>query len=203
MARNHVRFGMACGLSVILATSPILAPPAPSSAKPATSGYQRERVSLALIDAVATDRRNRPVTDLRPDDFTLMVDGHRVPMESVELQRIADPRIVPLPDAQSAETASALPRRFIFFLDALNSARGLHPSVIPAIRRFVKTGLASGDEVMVVGLGQELKIYQELTADSMKSQAGLDAAQADPRLFAGGGSEMQLLRQAAAVSTGG
>lgn len=197
MARNHVRFGAACGLLVVLATSPALAPPAPSSAKPAISGYQRERVSLVLIDAIATDRRNRPVTDLRPDEFTLMVDGHRVPLESVELQRIAGPRITALPDDQPAEAATALPRRFIFFLDALNSARGLHPSIIPAIRRFVKTGLASGDEVMVVGLGQELKIYQELTADPTKFLAALDAAQADPQLFAGG-----LLLEAAAVEDG-
>jgi hypothetical protein len=160
-----------------------------SPVKPIAPGFQRERVSLVLIDVVATDRQGHPLADLGPEEFILMVDGHQVPLESVDVQRIAGSRIAPQPEAEGAAAVMPPIRRFVFFLDALNSEHGLGPTVIPALGRFLKKGLPPGDQVMVAGLGREFKIYQEPTDDPSKYLAALDTAQADPQLFAGGGNE--------------
>ena len=39
-------------------------------------------VDLIRIDATVTDKSGRPVTDLRPEDFRLKVDGKPVPVEN-------------------------------------------------------------------------------------------------------------------------
>jgi len=55
--------------------------------KPIAPGIQRERVSLVLVDVVVTNRRGHFLVDLRPDEFTLMVDGG-----AVQIQRAASVR---------------------------------------------------------------------------------------------------------------
>ena len=49
---------------------------------PVAPGVQRERVNLVLIDVVVTDRKGRHVDDLRPEEFSLRVDGHPHAIES-------------------------------------------------------------------------------------------------------------------------
>jgi len=153
---------------------------------PVAEGIQRERVNLVLIDVVATDRKGRPVDDLRPEEFSLRVDGNPHPIESVELRLagrdVEEPRQEAAPRPAGAVPAFAVrsPRRFVFFLDGLNCERGLGPRPIQAVRSFLQKGLLPGDEVMVAGLGRELRIYQELTADPALMLKALDALESDP-----------------------
>jgi len=150
-----------------------------SGEKPKAPGLQRERVSLVLIDVTVTDRQGRPLSDLRPEEFTLKVDGHWVPLESVDVQ-------VDGGAEQSDFTPTRPNRRFAFFFDALNSERGLHPGAVPSARRFLAQGRPPGDEAMVAGLGKQLKVYQEFTADPAKLLAALDMVAADMQLVGGG-----------------
>jgi len=153
---------------------------------PVAEGIQRERINLVLIDVIATDRKGRPVDDLRPEEFSLWVDGKPHPIESVELHRAGrdaeGPRQEAAPRPAGAVPAFTVrsPRRFIFFLDGLNCERGLRPKPIQAVRSFLQKGLLPGDEVMVAGLGRELRIYQELTADLALMLKALDAMESDP-----------------------
>src|SRR5512141_2475107 len=56
--------------------------------KPIAPGVQRERVSLVLVEAVVTSASGRFVDDLRPEEFTLLVDGKEVTIQSVDLQAV-------------------------------------------------------------------------------------------------------------------
>lgn len=175
--------GMA--LSVLLLTA---AAPSVASETPNARGFQRERVSLILINAVVTDRQGHPVSDLRPDEFILRVDGHQVPLESVDVQRSSDSQD-PLPDRST--------RRFVFLFNGLinakssslgsnsGAAQAANLAAIQSVRSFLKGSLSAGDEVMVAGLGLKLKIYQEFTGERAKLLAALDALATDSQLFAG------------------
>ena len=166
----------------------------PPQDTPVAGGIQRERVNLVLIDVVVTDRKGRPVNDLRPEEFSLRVDGNPHPIESVELLLAGLDVEVPPREAvpRAGETVPAFvgrsPRQFIFFFDGLNCERGLGPRPIQAARTFLQKGLLPGDEVMVVGLGRDLRIYQELTADRALILKALDTVESDPEIRMGGES---------------
>ncbi|HMC83642.1 MAG TPA: VWA domain-containing protein [Candidatus Polarisedimenticolia bacterium] len=153
-------------------------------------GLQRESVSLVLINVVVTDRTGRRVDDLRPDEFSLEVDGHSVQLESVHVQKSGSPP--PGPAAGGTREGSgqqppapatiASARRFVFFFDGLNSASGFRGPAVQSVRRFLAKGLPAGDQIMVVGQGKEFRIYQDFTADSMKALAALDAMGSNPQI---------------------
>jgi VWFA-related protein len=158
-------------------------------------GIQRERVNLILIDVVVTDRKGNRVEDLRPEEFQLRVDGLPHPIESVELVRVsAQAAGADSPKGEGEKRpVEAGPdfevrrnRRFAFFFDGLNCERGLGPRAIQEARRFLQKGLPPGDEVMVVGQGRELKVYQEFTTDPAKMIAAITAVESDPQIRTSG-----------------
>lgn len=199
-------------LVATLLLGPGLAPAAQKTTpdKPTAPGIQRERVSLVLIDVVVTDRRGLPVKDLRPEDFTLFVDGRPVKIQSVDLQMTdaATTAAAPTPQAPSGSqpplpTSEPPPptptieqpgairpiptgRGIVLFFDGLNCPRGLGAEAILSARRFLQEGLSPEDEVMVVGLGREFKVYQNFTPDMTAALSALDRVEEDPQIRQGG-----------------
>ena len=162
--------------------------------KPTAPGIQRERVTLVLIDVVVTDKKGRQANDLRPDEFSLKVDGddHRIDSVEFHLSGEEAPATVPPISAEKNGEGRAVPggppvpltprlspRHFLLFFDALNSERGLRIEVVNPARKFLESGLKPGDQAMVAGQGRGLKIYQEFTDDRAKMVAALDALAAD------------------------
>jgi VWFA-related protein len=190
--RPAIVFGAALLLS--LASLRIEAEDAKPKQAPVAPGVQRERVNLVLIDIVVTDRKGRRIDDLRPDEFSLKVDGKPHPIDSVELLWSAGALEAGPSPASGKETPSgvgSLPRqqsnrRFVFLLDALNCERGLALAPIDAVRKFLQKGLPAGDEVMITGLGRDFKIYQEFTSDRAKLLSALDAIESDTGMRNGG-----------------
>jgi VWFA-related protein len=175
--------------------------------RPVAPGVQRERVSLVLVDVVVTDASGRPVTDLRREDFTLLVDGNAVKIQSVDLQIAGRPEAeagpgeaapeapAPAPSGPSGSPPAPRttlprpiprPRGIVLFFDGLNSEHGLGLEAINSARKFLKEGVQEGDEVMVIGLGAECRIYQSFTSDLSKTLAALDTMEKDPGLRMGG-----------------
>ncbi len=167
-------------------------------------GIQRERVFLVLVDVVVTQPSGAPVMDLRPEDFTLMVDGRTVEIQSVDLQ-IAGVEVQgatipegPGPGPPTVASGEApprgrdrarsvhRPRGIVLFFDGLNSEHGLGPEPIESARRFLKGGLQEGDEVMVMGLGRECRMYLNFTSDISLALNALDEMSKDPGLRMGG-----------------
>jgi VWFA-related protein len=175
------------------------------AAVPVAPGVQRERVFLVLLDVVVTDSSGHPLLDLRPEEFRLTVDGHLVPIRSVELQMPgrtipappASPSPLPAPGAAASASPAATtpatpsdlaarPRGIVLFFDGLNSQIGLRPEAIESARRFLKEGLQEGDEVMVIGMGHQCRIYRTFTTDISLVLAALDEVEKDPGIRMGG-----------------
>ena len=199
-------------LIATLLLGPGVAPGAekPPRDPPTAPGIQRERVSLILVDVVVTDGNGLPVEDLRPEDFTLLVDGRPVKLQSVDLQVVdlatpaasathpvppgsqPPPRAPePPPPSPTLEPPNAIQRiprgrGIVLFFDGLNCERGLGPESIRSARNFLREGLRLGDEVMVVGLGRVFKVYQDFTPDLTVALSALDRVEKDPLIRKGG-----------------
>ena len=121
----------------------------------------RTGVELILVDANVVDGSGRPVSDLRPDEFTLTVDGKPRPLASTQFVwqgRTASPRQEAAPPRryfssnQSSDRTFTPPagRIFLFVIDQGNLSFGGAKSTMAAARRFLdrltpedRVGLAS------------------------------------------------------------
>jgi VWFA-related protein len=103
---------------------------------PAQTASQIPR-SRVLIDAVALDKQNMPVADLKPDDVEVWIGHFRVPIESLEL-------VTP-----ASETRAG--RLIVLLLDDISVPLPDMARVQEIARRFV-TRLLPGDQMAVVML---------------------------------------------------
>lgn len=112
----------------------------------------------AHLDLVATDARGRPVTDLRPDDLRLLLDGVPQTVDSVRLIS-ADGRTAPA-DAGARDTASSslesasVPspgaRIFGLFLDDFQVGANEADAIRGTLRTFIQRDLGPRDQLLVV-----------------------------------------------------
>ncbi len=119
------------------------------------------------VDVVVTDRAGTPVLDLKREDFKVSEDG--VPQEIVAFDAVHRPApgapaagtpaaTVPLPratsnhDAAAREAASFVIVFDELHLDVAEAARGRE-----AVADFLKTGVADGDRVGVVGTAEGVR----------------------------------------------
>ncbi len=109
----------------------------------------RAGVDLVVVDVTVLGRGGDPLTELSPEDFTLIVDGRPRPIQSVRLVRAgaaaaaAAPAPVPPPPSASVE-----PRRFVIVIDRQHIPVGEGQQMLDAAARFVDR-LAPGDRVAV------------------------------------------------------
>ena len=92
-----------------------------------------------LIDAVAFDKRDMPITDLKPDDFEVWIGHFRVPVDSLEL-------VTP-----ASETRAG--RLIVLLMDDITVPLPDTARVQEIARRFV-TRLLPGDQMAVVMLSE-------------------------------------------------
>src|SRR6185436_7141117 len=90
-----------------------------------------------LIDAVAFDKRDMPITDLKPDDFEVWIGHFRVPVDSREL------------GTPASETRAG--RLSVLLMDDITVPLPDTARVQEIARRFV-TRLLPGDQMAVVML---------------------------------------------------
>lgn len=78
-------------------------------------------VDLVRIDATVTDKQGRPVTDLRPEEFRLKINGQQVPVENAAFfgGRSAGDGARPFGPA-GARLSDAPERSIVFVIDDLN-----------------------------------------------------------------------------------
>src|SRR5688572_23284146 len=85
-------------------------------------------VDLVRFDATVTDKDGRPVTDLRPEDFRLKINGELVPVENAVFFGPAGARGGAAADAAVPAAAADVPRErapersIVFLIDDLNLA---------------------------------------------------------------------------------
>ena len=119
-------------LALLMLVAAATLPPAHAQKPPAAPPGPRLHIS-----AVAFDRDDRPVDDLRASDMEVWIGGYRVPIETLT---VIDP------------TSAGQPGRLtVLLLDDTTLPPGLIPRVKDIARRFVER-MAPGDEMAIVAL---------------------------------------------------
>ncbi|HJR58730.1 MAG TPA: VWA domain-containing protein [Vicinamibacterales bacterium] len=118
---------------LILALALLAATPAAGVQNPSDPAPAR----LLKIDAVALDRNDSPVPDLRKDELEVWIGRFRIPIETLDVVTPKDPE--------------RSRRSIVLLLDDLTLAPELISRTRAVARRFVNR-MAPGDEMAVIGL---------------------------------------------------
>ena len=181
---------------VAIAGVPAADPPGagtPTGAAPVPA--ERVTTELVLIETYVTDGRGRPIEGLTAGDFTLLVDGKKVPIASLDFRRIGpgpagsgEATIAPAGPPQAA----VIPRRFmLFFEDGMSAPEGL-TAARRAADRFLATGLQPSDEVAIAAYDTSLRILHDFTTDREALRKTLADSLAGARRISSGYAEIRL-----------
>ena len=141
---RHLRYGPALAALTLLALTAFAQEPQPPSI--------RTRITMVPIDVRVVDRDGKPVTDLKPEDFT--VTENRVPQQIKHFfatALTADPSAaVPVPELLKAPGPDLAPRNRRIFLLLLGRGRLTGPSnELKAAEEFVQSKLLPQDQIAV------------------------------------------------------
>jgi VWFA-related protein len=144
-------------LFLILSWAPVVLAQAPSpSPTPAPPTFAAE-LEQVTVDAVVTDKKGNPITDLVPGDFVITEDGK--PQEIVNFEAIKVPDApVEKPAARPPVSTNRRPedrtgRTFVLLFDDLQMTRFQGNIAKRAVAEFLTSGTREGDRVMLVATG--------------------------------------------------
>jgi VWFA-related protein len=151
---------------------------------------------LVQVDVVADDGHNHAVTDLQPEDFTLLEDGKVQKLTSVTLQRpekalAADPRVLPPNTFTNRPYFSQRSTLNIVLLDSLNTNVADQINARKQMIKFIQK-MPAGEPTAVYVLGNKLKLIQDFTADPQILQRAIESLNANPTALNKGVSDDQL-----------
>lgn len=142
----------------------------------------RSSTELVPVDVIATDESGRPISDLKPGDLVLKVDGKARPIQSLQLvQVLSTARRESGPVAATAAAALPAPfttntevkgRTFVFAVDHENIHPGNERKAIEAATRLLDR-LAPEDRVAVVTLPRGT-VEADLSTDRAPARAAFE-----------------------------
>ncbi len=136
----------------------------PPTAQPAAISQNRG----VVLDVVVTDKKNRIVSDLKEEDFTVFEDN--VPQK---VTSFAARSSAPVRAGGTQQTAGAKPASMIFLLEFTTTEPENQKRVYEAAARFVEKSLGPDDYVAVFYLGTDFRLLQEFTNDKNRLLAVL------------------------------
>lgn len=172
------------------------APPQAQQTKPPTEPQEPTRSSdddvvkittnLVQIDAVVTDKKGKPVNDLRADEVQISEDGH--PQKVTHFSFVtSDSQVVPTPAAPAApldKSAPTLPpgklkpddvrRTIALVVDDLGLSFESTNYVRHALRKFVDQQMLPGDLVAIIRTSGGIGALQQFTADKRQLYAAIE-----------------------------
>jgi len=137
----------------------------------------RVEVSLVLLDVVVTDKKGEPVRDLGADDFDLLVDDVRSPIEAVETH------CAPPAEPAGGTAAGAPPRYLILFFDMSHLLAPARLRSIKTAIQFVDEMMLDRDQIMVVAFSRGLRVVNRFTSDKAALHARLESMIEDHELI--------------------
>jgi VWFA-related protein len=159
---------------------------------PLDVGLEEEvEVQLVLVDFLVLDRDDRTVPDLTIDDFTLLVAGREVAIDSLDRDCPVGAAGDPLPGKRSVTLPSAptaRPRRIVLVLDYYHMANVAE--AFDAVLEALDKWPVGGEEHMVVSLGPVVRIESPFTRDLDEVRWTLRRMRNDPDLYAGNYSRL-------------
>lgn len=147
---------------------------------------------LVVVDVVATDKNNKPVTNLKPSDFTIMEDGVPQQLRGFNLQNGSS---TPAPEAKPV-THRQLPANIvtnipeytsdgslnIILLDSLNTLTldqvAAQDHALRALERF-----RSGRAVAVYALSSKLQVLHDFTNDPAELKKAITSFKVESSAF--------------------
>jgi VWFA-related protein len=154
-------------------------------------------VTLKLVQVYVTDKKGKPVPDLRKTDFRVSDNG--APVTITEFERhVLEPPAAGTPASEQEKLLSSLApplqpmsRKFFIFFDfAFNTQRGFNKSKEAALH-FIDRELKPGDEVGLVSYGTfgGLAIHEFLTTDHKKVREAVEKI--SPQRLAGRADDIE------------
>ncbi len=160
--------------AILAAALPLAAQnPAPQPAEETFGGAID--VSVVNLDVFVTDKKGKPVTGLRKEDFEVLEDGKPVEVSNffAESRGAAAPApagsAAPISASVIAKSAAERPvaqrLRLVVFVDDVNLTAANRSRILQSVQRFLHAELKPGDEVMIVRYDQKLDIRRQFTDD--------------------------------------
>jgi VWFA-related protein len=164
----------------------------------------RSGVEVTSVDVGVVDGRGRPVTDLKPDEFTVQIDGDArrvVSADWISLVTPAKPDAPPPPPGFSSNENSTGGRLILLVIDQPNIRFGGGVAIRSAVNGFIDH-LQPSDRVAVVGLGPGGPPSTPFTNDRQRLQETI-AKMVGARLTTSGASRYTItLSEALAIKRG-
>ena len=181
----HPQARLLAAMALLLtSTSPLAAEAVPAA--PAGETFNDSiQVSVVTLDVFVTDKRGKPITGLRKEDFTVLEDGKPVEISNffAETERAGTVASAPAPAtvAPGAAAAAGPPAaaaadqrlRLVVFVDDVSLSAANRSRILQSVGTFLHTELKPGDEVMLVRYDEKLDVRQPFTADLARLDAGL------------------------------
>jgi VWFA-related protein len=159
-----------------------------------TPGVIRINVNLVQVDAVVTDSKGKPVTDLKAEDFELLQDGKaqkirnfefvalKDPLKGLEVNSIiSQPRGGPAPPPAIRNLRPDQVRRTIaLVIDDLALSFDGTVGVRDALKKWVDTEMEPGDLVSIVRTNAAIGALQQFTNDKRMLHAAIDLLKFQP-----------------------
>ncbi|MBE3129493.1 MAG: VWA domain-containing protein [Acidobacteria bacterium] len=186
-ARRSASIALAAGLLCLLVLqSPAALPNVPSQERQdLTKPLQYEvSVVLKLIQVYVTDKKGKPVEDLKLDDFTVTDNGRPVVLTDFEKHSLQSAPAEALKSEPVAENPAAPPpaalkttRKFFLFFDfAYNNGRGIVKARTAALH-FLDKELEPDDEVAILtySMFKGVRVHEYLSRDHAKIREVVDS----------------------------
>jgi VWFA-related protein len=169
--------------------------------KPATNTEDVVRISVTLVqvDAVVTDKKGHPVTNLTKGDFEIYEDGKRqvitnfsyVPKPSVIPEAKLAPQLqktTPVPSPFARLRPEQVRRTIAIVVDDLSMRPGSPETVRYHLRKFVDEEMQPGDLVAIIRASGGVGALQQFTADKRQLYAAIERIRFNPGSGKGIGS---------------
>lgn len=168
--------------------------PQQSSAQKDKENVVRISVTLVQVDVAVTDKKGRPVTDLKPGDFEIYESGRRQQITTFSHVSPPEPTEAPAPSAGASKTTerylppppppnlrpSQVRRTIALVVDDLTLTVESAPFVRQALKKFVDEQMQPGDLVAIIRTAAGMGALQMFTADKRILYAAIERVRWSP-----------------------
>jgi len=151
----------------------------------------RISVTLVQVDVAATDKKGRPIPDLKPEEFEIYEDGRRQQITNFSYVA-AQAAVTPEPSGAKPNDKNPVPppparlrpndvrRTIALVVDDLTLTLESTPYVRQALKKFVDEQMQPGDLVAIVRTGAGMGALQMFTADKRILYAAIERVRWSP-----------------------
>jgi len=171
----------AAGFALGLLLAPV--PPLPAQETSADESFSETiEVSVVNLDVYVTDKKGKPLTGLRREDFEVYEDGKPVEISNFSAESggtgaapaASAPSPIPAPPGSAAVSSPEDQRlRLVVFVDDVNLTAANRSRILESVGKFLHKELKPGDEVMLIRYDQRLEVRRSFTSDVARLDADI------------------------------